>query len=348
MRGCVESLGIEILRPDRIQSRDRVIAGYLAGPLIESYTVNDLIQILMSKDIFKANGVTQMEIEPDLIKVHNQRMDKLEKRVRALQVTVPKEVKAVARSCFQRTFPSQPRPDYPLGLQFRFVPNIIDKDFAVPPRARDIAVRLRSRQADFLSRCHTREYDHIKNLHSSLPEAEFVVLSRVLMGLKSKNFPNRFLFIAVEQAYYGDPVRFTYLADRANEVDAIIPVLPLILGGELGAATNDWFKPSAKLGMEGLKYDPPIRAVVPDGNNLLNVLDQQGKLDDMDSDESGYEDVSADQGFVIEFGSLELEDEYADRTRILQDDSASVGTMGFAVTPGFIDPDNRISPQPNC
>lgn len=265
----MEELGIETLVPDRIQSQKRVLAGYLAGPLLEPHTVNDLLDILKEKDIFKANGVAEMDIDIQLIRTHSRRMNKSEARVRALHVTVAKDVKATARSCLQKTFPSQPRPDYPLGLQFRFVPNIIDEDFAVPPKARGIAEKLRSRQADLISRCHTRNYDHIKNIHSVSPSADFVVLSRILMGMKSRVFVHQFLFVAAEQAYYGDPVKFTYLAEMADEVDSIIPVLPLILVGELGQEAQEWFKPSASVGTDGFQYDPVKRAVVPNGNHVL-------------------------------------------------------------------------------
>jgi hypothetical protein len=163
-----------------------------------------------------------------------------------MHVIITEEVKGQARSCLGRQYPSTPCPDYPLGIQYRFVPNTADPDFSVPPRTRIIVDKLRCKQASFLDNLIERQSLHFDNLHSALNSNPNIVLSKVLMSMKSKRFLSRHLFISVEQAYDGGaPVKFQYTAELATEADALISVLPLALQGIYGQEADKWFKFSA-------------------------------------------------------------------------------------------------------
>jgi hypothetical protein len=157
------------------------------------------------------------------------------------------------------------------------------------------------------------------------------VLSKVLMSMKSKQFPSRHLFISVEQSYDGAPVRFQYTSELSTEADALIPVLPLALQGIYGDESDKWFKFLARIGIEGFSFDKAKNRIVPTGNNTFDDLDQTWDQhaegfkeedlwmegDDNEDDEFG--------GFAIDLGVIDL-DSREGRAAILSDDSALVGT----------------------
>jgi hypothetical protein len=176
-----------------------------------------------------------------------------------------------------------------------------------------------------------RHSSHFNNLNSSLDSFPNIVLSKVLMSMKSKRFPSRHLFVSVEQSYDGAPVRFQYTSELAAEADALIPVLPLALQGIYGNETDKWFKFSARIGIEGFSFDKANNRIIPTGNNTFDELDQTWDQhaegfkeedlwmegDDNEDDEFG--------GFAIDLGIIDLESRES-RAAILNDDSASVGT----------------------
>jgi hypothetical protein len=194
-----------------------------------------------------------------------------------------------------------------------------------------------------------RQSLHFNNLHSSLESGPHIVLSKVLMSMKSKRFPTRHLFVSVEQAYDGAPVRFQYTSELATEADALIPVLPLALQGIYGGETEKWFKFSARIGVEGFSYDKANNRIVPTGTNTFDELDQtwdqhaEGFREEdlwMDGDDDGDDEFG---GFAIDLGVIDL-DASDGRATILNDDSASVGTTRAPLPPGFRE-DMENSPQ---
>jgi hypothetical protein len=237
-----------VLTNEKIQSSKRAVAGYLPGPLITGDSADDLANILQLKSIFALNKVNEVEIGEDFISTQRGKAKKSVRKVRGMHVTVAESVKAAARSCLGRQYPSTPRPDYPLGIQYRFVPNTADPDFAVPPRTHIIAEKLRFKHASFLDNLQERFSPHFNNLHSSLDSNPNVVLSKVLMSMKSKRLPSWHLFVSVEQPYDGAEVRLQYTSELAAEADALIPVPPLALKGIYGEEADQWFKFSARIG----------------------------------------------------------------------------------------------------
>ena len=125
-----------------------------------------------------------------------------------MYIMVKDEDKPLARSCFSTLFPSKPRRDYPISIQYRFLPNTADTDFAISKTARKIAQRLMTKQASFLDNCIQREHRHFKDIfvvHDTMPN---ITLLGVLMALKSKRFPERQLFLCIEQEIEDGPVYF--------------------------------------------------------------------------------------------------------------------------------------------
>lgn len=302
----VEEMECEIM-VDRIQSEKRFVAGYLAGPLITESTADELADSLLSLIIYPINGITQLEIVEKEINIFQGNSKKRVKRTKAMHVIVDNAVKAKARACLAKTFPSKVKGDYPLGIQYRFVTNIADTDFVVSSKARDIAKRFKNKQASFLDNIIRRENNHIKSIFKNHPKDENINLLKILTTLRSKKYPNRQLFVSIEQEYYEGPVIFQYSSEMENEADGIIPVIPLYIKGLFGDMDNYWFKPSADIGIEGYEYLHKERRVVPSKSNVLANLDENWDQSMMRYDDdsiSDYESEGDDDygGFSIELG----------------------------------------------
>ena len=234
------------------------------------------------------------------------------KRSKAMHIMVRDEDKALARSCFSTLFPSKPRGDYPLGIQYRFVPNTADTDFAISKTARKIAQRLMTKQASFLDNCINREHIHFKDLfvvHETMPN---ITLLKVLMALKAMQFPERQLFLCIEQDIKDGSVYFQYSAKLVDEVDGIIPVIPLYLEGNFGASIIKWMKPSSAIGMEGYEYDKSSNRVVPNRNNILSDMKKywNQRINKYEYDDDSLSDNDSDDGmggFAIEVGNLDFD-----------------------------------------
>ena len=329
---------------DRVQAEKTAIAGYLAGPVVTEATAFNLASIILEKKLCIMNGVAQLDIREELINIRQEkskyRSKKSSRKPKAMHVIVPYKDKAQARACLSKLFPSKVRGDYPLGIQFRFVPNTADTDFSVSPKARTIASRLSNKQAGFLAANMERENNHIRNIYANIQAMPNVTMSGVLMALRSRTHPDRQLFTCIQQEYEEGPVTFQYLTQFEQEADAIIPVLPLFLAGVLGAEATKWFKPSAEMGTEGYEFDGKLNRVIPSKSNMLINLDQdwEQEMDQWNSDESLSDPDSEDdmEGFAIEFGKIDFDDNL--RASNLGDDSGSLGTLGMPSPKGFVIP----------
>ena len=142
---------------------------------------------------------------------------------------------------------------------------------------------------------------------------------------------------------------FQYSAELVEEVDGIIPVIPLYLEGNFGASITKWMKPSSSIGTEGYEYDKTSNRVVPNGSNILSNLNedwnQRINMYEYD-DDSLSDDVSDDGmgGFAIEFGNLDFDNN--NRKSNLNDETRSLGTMNIQLPLDFVqDDDNDDSDQ---
>ena len=192
-----------------------------------------------------------------------------------------------------------------------------------------------------------RENNHIKSIFKNHPKDENINLLKILTALRSKKYPNRQLFVSIEQEYDEGPVIFQYPSEMENEADGIIPVIPLYIKGLFGDMGNHWFKPSADIGIEGYEYLQEERRVVPSKSNVLANLDEDWDQSMMRYDDDSISDYDSDGdddygGFSIEFGDLKIGN---NDVQANIDDSASTGTMNLPKPDGFIDSDSTSEPQ---
>ena len=101
-------------------------------------------------------------------------------------------------------------------------------------------------------------------------------------------------------------------------------------------------KPSATIGTAGYTYYCNSNKVIPQGNNILNNLndDWEQQINTYDYDDDSLFDIGSDNGqsgFAIEFGELDFTND--GRLSNLNDDTASLGTMGIQFPTNFIDLD---------
>ena len=249
---------------------------------------DELADSLLRSRIYSINGIKQLEIVEKEINIFQGNSKKKVKRTKAMHVFVADPIKAQTRACLAKTFPSKVKGDYPLGIQFRFVPNTADTDFVVSSKARDIAKRLKYKQAGFLDNLIVRENNHIKSIFKENPKDENINLLTILSALRSKRYPVRQLFVSIEQEYDEGPVIFQYSSEMENEADGIIPVIPLFIKGIFGDILDYWFKPSADIGIEGYEFLQSEKKVVPSKDNVLSNLDE-----DWDQSLRKYDDDSS-------------------------------------------------------
>lgn len=214
----------------------------------------------------------------------------------------------------------------------------------VSTKARDITKRLKNKQAGFLDNVVRREIYHIKSLFKKHPNDENINLLKILTSLRSKRFPQRQLFISIEQEYDEGHVLFQYSSEMENEADDIIPVIPLFIKGVFGDILKSWFKPSADIGIKGYEFIENDKKVIPSKDNVLSNLDEDWDqaLTRYDDDSlSNADSINDDEygGFSIEFGELKIDNE--DRIGNLED-STSTGTLGMPKPDNFIDPDTQL------
>jgi hypothetical protein len=77
------------------------------------------------------------------------------------------------------------------------------------------------------------------------PNAD-MTLRQALMQMRSKAFPGRNLFLAVDTSWNTKLVSFLFKKDLAGEVNVTLPALPLVLQAKLGAKVWNWFNEDAQ------------------------------------------------------------------------------------------------------
>ena len=257
---------------------------------------------------------------------------------------VKDEQKALARTCLQSAYPSKVRGDYPMGIQFRFIPNITDPDFAVSPSARNIASRLKAKQASFLERSITRQNTHFRDIFAKHEYDKNISLLKVLMAMRSKKYPERQLFTCIEQEVEDGEVTIQYAEELENEADGVIPVLPLYLEGQFGKGVRKWVKPSASIGTHGYEYNKKLNKVIPNDENPIQMVNKEWSQRVDNNEEYSFSDSdseSDEEGFAIEFGELDLDN--SKRRSNLGDDTGSLGTLGMDKAVGFKNSDSEES-----
>ena len=76
----------------------------------------------------------------------------------------------------------------------------------------------------FLQDLCTTEYRHLQNVNMKIEIATHLLLSQMLMDLKSYKYPTKELFVMAKQKYDDDPVTFSYMAEVRHEMAAVLPI----------------------------------------------------------------------------------------------------------------------------
>jgi hypothetical protein len=171
---------------------------------------------------------------------------------------------------------------YPLGRNMRFVPNITDQRFITTQATRKKVENSVRKQRLFATSVSSAISYIISDLDFYESHAE-KTLRQALMQMRSKTFPTRNLFLAVDTSWNGTFVSFLFKKDLEKEVNAMLPALPLVLQAKLGPRVWNWFNEEAKINTAGYWWDPKrgIRALGDDEEDSWG--------DSLDSDEdTGY------------------------------------------------------------
>jgi hypothetical protein len=114
-----------------------------------------------------------------------------------------------------------------------------------------------------------------------------MTLRQALMQMRSKAFPARNLFLAVDTSWRKTStpfVTFLFKKDLAAKVNSMLPALPLVLQAKFGAEIWNWFKDDARENTAGYWWDPK-RGVRAQGDD---EQDSWGDSLDSDNEETGY------------------------------------------------------------
>jgi hypothetical protein len=227
-----------------MQCGKRVDLGQLLGPNLEQYSLDDISLMLSSSTHFHTHGITNIQLETRVHKL-SARMETHEPRVPTVHIMVDATQKRQAKLCFKHAYPSLPkaRGPYPLGVQYRFVEEIISGDTPVLPNKRKRIMNLRNKQKAFNNSLRIMNYEGIKSLHRPLPGNQNITLLKFLAAMKSTKYPEQSLFVAIEQEHSDATVNFYYKSNTDSDIRVTVPALPLIIAGHFGQlSAKEWFR----------------------------------------------------------------------------------------------------------
>jgi hypothetical protein len=94
-------------------------------------------------------------------------------------------------------------------------------------------------------------------------------LRQASMQMRSKQSPDRNLFVAIETSWNGTFVSFLFKMDLEAEVNGILPSLPLVLQHKMGVQVWNWFNEEARTNTAGYWWCPKkgVNAVGDDDDN---------------------------------------------------------------------------------
>ena len=318
------------LEISRLQTGKRVNVGNLLGPVMSETSLRSLESSIKSKLLGK---VKELALTVQLHKTSNLRLQKGDPRVNDIHVWTDELEEAKLYKELRKIYPSTPLPrtSYPEGIQYRFVPNILNSNRVIAPKVRVTINNLILKQHAFNKQIQQLSYPHIQNIHK---EGKFFVtptLYKLLMCIKSTRFPDRYLFVAVEQDFKYGPTIFYYLPEMYDELQSTIPALPLIIQGNFGKTQADeWFSHSSWHATADWEYqyvDPSNKALgamlVPSQAEDFVNMDTEWELD---TEDAALQDVT-DIEDAIFISNIELADMNS-TDYILDDDNASCATGG--------------------
>jgi hypothetical protein len=322
VQNSLEELGLAIFL-DKIQDSNVSIAGWGAGPVLGRNSLNDIEDMLKSHPLVTANKINGIELRVQQVRLHKGAWIKGEPRPLAIHFYVRSRDAAQARRTFNSIYPSKPKSDYPGGVQWRFVTNVMDPYFPKTPNSVRKSRNLRNKQQQFQKETRSTATITIKNLHYRLPLHPYATLAQILMNWRSARNPRKRLFLHVEQTW--EQTEVFYHSSMEKEAETLVPLLPLVLEQEYGPRAWNWFYDTAKDCLGGYEYDLDNHRVtlMEDDINAEVDANWDQSMGEYTGDISDDEDEDEEQGHVILIGDIVLD--ATDRHRILDDES--VATM---------------------
>jgi hypothetical protein len=243
---------------------------------------------------------------------------------------------------------------YPLGRNMRFVPNTTDQRFITTQSTRKKVEASVRKQRLFVANVSSS----VSYIISDLDYYEATTgntLRQALMQMRSKAFPSRNLFLAVDTSWNTKFVSFLFKKDLAGEVNAMLPALPLVLQAKLGSEVWNWFNDDAQKNTAGYWWDPK-RGVRAQGDDELDSWGDSMDSEDGNDDTGYWSSASTASGLSrastkskMEFEPFNLEktsgkNEY-DET---DGDDKSIGDYSTVTTKGKMpSPDSTTDSSPS-
>jgi hypothetical protein len=141
---------------------------------------------------------------------------------------------------------------YPLGRNMRFVPNIADERFITTEATRKKVEMSVKKQRLWITHVSSAVSYIILDLNY-YDTTIGKTLRQALMQMRSKQSPDRNLFVAIDTSWNGTFVSFLFKKDLEVEVNGILPALPLVLQHKMGAQVWNWFNEEARTNKKGVK-----------------------------------------------------------------------------------------------
>jgi hypothetical protein len=175
--------------------------------------------------------------------------------------------------------------DHPLGRKMRFVPNISDMGFLTTGATRKMVEKSVKEQRLFTTQVSSAISYMISDL-DSFDSTIGKTLRQALMQMRSKQFPDQNLFLAVDTSWNGSFVSFLFKKDLEAEVNGILPALPLVLQHKMGATVWNWFNEEAHTSTAGYWWCPKkgVKAVGDEDDDSWGGFDLDA--DTIESDDA--------------------------------------------------------------
>ena len=308
------------IKQDHIQERDLTIIGFLVGSSPSAANLDDMQEAHEHHPIL--SGLKILATVQAIKLASGKNMIPWDQQVKAVHIQVGESQAISARDIYNQVYGSRNIGGYPQGINMRFVPDISDARFPVTKSTKIKAIKMLSKQKAFLENTKQISTNTIAGIHLLNDEIGFT-LAQVLISIKSFNYPELGLFIAIDEEMTAGAysVIFTVHLDRFNEANSLVPLLCILLEAKFGKSIWDWFTDDAKRVLPKYRWHKEEECVVPihpdqedDGQgfdsddeymkSICNLFD----LDDNQDDGNGFD---FDLAFVVE-EELKPKNQYGD------------------------------------
>jgi hypothetical protein len=188
--------------------------------------------------------------------------------------------------------------------------------------------RLRAKQKAFQEHMKSTSNDTISDLDYCLPSAG-ITLRQFLMAIRSHSNLEKALFISVDEAQAGT-VSFIYHPNRAEEAEALVPILYTFCIHHVGPSASSWFQPGAEATNFGYTWDSENATVVCAADKQCEQLLDFGSemLEDVANGDPTRFELTGEDGkpFNLQF-LIDLEHDPKSQLG-----GSTVGSFGIAAT----------------